>query len=90
MFAVTAMQDDLPKGIVRVHKLPDPALNQLWDSIVLDEAVKHRLVAQALTKVIGPCWPDRAIASRATLPSMAMICPWVTSCKCCTQVSRHF
>jgi pachytene checkpoint protein 2 len=65
---MTLMQDDLPKGIVKVRKLPDPALGELWESIVLDEAVKHRLVAQALTN-----FTVRPQVSRTVLPLHGVI-----------------
>ena len=38
----------LPKGIHRIRPLPDPALGVLWNSIILDEAVKSQLVSQAM------------------------------------------
>jgi AAA+ superfamily predicted ATPase len=37
-----------PKGIQRVRTLPDPALGRLWDSIILDQAIKDQLVSQAM------------------------------------------
>jgi AAA+ superfamily predicted ATPase len=40
--------EELPKGIHRIRKLPDPQLGKLWDSIIVDDAVKSRLVAQAI------------------------------------------
>jgi hypothetical protein len=40
--------DDLPKGIQRSRPLPDPALGVLWDSIILDEALKTQLLSQAV------------------------------------------
>jgi pachytene checkpoint protein 2 len=39
---------NLPKGIHRIRPLPDPALGVLWNSIILDEAVKSQLVSQAM------------------------------------------
>ena len=39
---------DLPKGILRNQALPDPSLGELWDSIVIDEQLKGRLLAQAI------------------------------------------
>jgi SpoVK/Ycf46/Vps4 family AAA+-type ATPase len=38
----------LPKGIQRNRKLPDVALGQLWDSIILDETIKSQLLSQAV------------------------------------------
>jgi SpoVK/Ycf46/Vps4 family AAA+-type ATPase len=40
--------DERPKGIQRVRPLPDPALGDLWDSIVLPEDLKSRLLSQAV------------------------------------------
>ncbi len=34
----------LPKGIHRSWKLPDKSLGDLWDSIVMDEAIKKQLL----------------------------------------------
>lgn len=48
---LAAVQDDdvnRPKGIQRTRRLPDPALGALWDSIILDEALKSQLVSQAV------------------------------------------
>ena len=39
---------DLPKGIQRSRALPDPALGALWESIILDEEIKRRLLSQAV------------------------------------------
>lgn len=39
---------DLPKGIHRLWKLPDPTLGALWDSIILGESQKTQLVSQAV------------------------------------------
>ena len=39
---------NLPKGIHRIRPLPDPALGALWNSIILDEALKSQLVSQAM------------------------------------------
>ncbi len=38
----------LPKGIQRRRSLPDPKLGELWESIILDDAVKKRLLSQAV------------------------------------------
>jgi len=40
--------EELPKGIHRSYILPDTGLSSLWDSIVLDEAIKSRLLSQAI------------------------------------------
>lgn len=46
--AVPANQDELPTGIHRQYDLPDPSLDLLWDSIILDPAIKDRLLNQAV------------------------------------------
>lgn len=45
-----AQNDDLNplKGIQRIYRLPDPNLSLLWDSIILDDAVKDQLLSQAV------------------------------------------
>lgn len=37
-----------PKGIQRTRRLPDAKLGALWDSIILEEALKTQLLAQAV------------------------------------------
>ena len=32
------------KGIQRIRRLPDPTLGALWDSIILDAALKEQLL----------------------------------------------
>ncbi|MDE0505628.1 MAG: AAA family ATPase [Candidatus Poribacteria bacterium] len=39
---------DLPKGIQRIHHLPDPRLGTLWNSIILDDTLKTQLLSQAV------------------------------------------
>ena len=39
---------ELPRGIHAVRALPDPELAVLWDSIVVEDSIKSRLLAQAL------------------------------------------
>jgi len=39
---------NLPKGIHRIRPLPDAALGDLWNSIILDETIKSQLVSQAM------------------------------------------
>lgn len=39
--------EDLPRGISAVRALPDEALNALWESIVVEEEIKDRLLSQA-------------------------------------------
>lgn len=42
--------DDLgrPKGIQRSRRLPEPELGLLWDSIIIEETVKSKLLSQAV------------------------------------------
>lgn len=54
---------DLPKGIHRIWNLPDPELETLWDSIILDEKIKTQLVSQALLN-----FTIRKKVSRTVLP----------------------
>ena len=37
-----------PKGIQRIRRLPDPKLGALWNSIILDDALKTQLLSQAV------------------------------------------
>jgi pachytene checkpoint protein 2 len=39
---------DLPKGIQRSRALPEDALGALWESIILDDALKSQLLSQAV------------------------------------------
>ena len=39
---------DLPKGIHRVWKLPDAGLGAVWNSIIIDPALKDQLLSQAV------------------------------------------
>ena len=39
---------ELPKGIQRSRALPDDALGALWESIILDDALKSQLLSQAV------------------------------------------
>lgn len=43
-----ALHGELPKGIHRFIKLPSQELGELWDSIVLNQAIKDQLVGQAI------------------------------------------
>jgi SpoVK/Ycf46/Vps4 family AAA+-type ATPase len=54
---------ELVKGVQRITKLPDADLSSLWDSIVIDQALKDQLVGQALIN-----FTVRKIVSRAVLP----------------------
>lgn len=51
MNKIAAIRQDeasLPKGIHRSRPLPDAGLGALWDSIILDEALKSQLLSQAV------------------------------------------
>jgi SpoVK/Ycf46/Vps4 family AAA+-type ATPase len=50
MQKLAAVNDDFnrPKGIQRVRRLPDPELGTLWDSIVIQDGLKDRLLSQAM------------------------------------------
>src|SRR5262245_25601733 len=52
---------NLPKGIHRIRPLPDPALGALWNSIILDEALKSQLVSQAMLKFALRGKVDRSV-----------------------------
>lgn len=54
---------ELAKGVQRTIKLPNADLSSLWDSIVMDQAIKDRLVCQALIN-----FTVRKTVSRAVLP----------------------
>lgn len=45
---MTRPHDETPKGIQRIRQLPDPSLGALWDSIIIDETLKQRLLSQAM------------------------------------------
>ena len=40
--------EDRPKGIQRIMSLPNKGLKALWDSIIIEEDQKHRLLSQAV------------------------------------------
>jgi SpoVK/Ycf46/Vps4 family AAA+-type ATPase len=56
-------QTELPKGIQRIAELPQPDLLELWNSIVVDEGVKSRLLSQAIVN-----FTVRPKVSRTVLP----------------------
>ena len=45
---IAANDVDLAKGISAIRALPDPALGNLWDSILVEPALKDRLLSQAM------------------------------------------
>jgi SpoVK/Ycf46/Vps4 family AAA+-type ATPase len=59
---------DLPKGIQRSRSLPDPALGELWNSIVLPDEMKARLLSQAVLN-----FTIRKKVSRTVLPLHGVI-----------------
>ena len=44
---IAANDVDLAKGISAIRALPDPALGYLWDSMLVEPALKDRLLSQA-------------------------------------------
>ena len=59
---------ELPKGIQRSRPLPDPTLGELWDSIVLPDEMKARLLSQAVLN-----FTIRKKVSRTVLPLHGVI-----------------
>jgi len=57
------MNDDFdrPKGIQRVRRLPDPELGTLWESIVIEEGLKERLLSQAVLNFTMRGKVDRSV-----------------------------
>ena len=49
------------KGIQRIRRLPDPTLGALWDSIILDAALKEQLLSQAVLNFTLRTKVDRAV-----------------------------
>ena len=58
----------LPKGIHRSWKLPDKSLGDLWDSIVMDEAIKKQLLSQAIVNFTVRPTVERTPATPISLP----------------------
>jgi pachytene checkpoint protein 2 len=59
---------DLPKGIQKVTNLPDDDLSALWESIVVEEELKVRLLSQAVLN-----FTLRPTMSRTVLPLHGVI-----------------
>jgi len=59
---------DLPRGIQSVRGLPDAELAALWDSIVVEDHIKQRLLGQAVLN-----YTLRPKISRATVPLHGVI-----------------
>lgn len=51
----------LPKGINKAWALPNPKLGALWDSIVIDETSKRKLLAQAVVNFTVRPKVDRSV-----------------------------
>lgn len=60
--------DDLPKGIQKRTALPNAELGALWDSIILDEKIKDRLLSQAILN-----FTIRPRVNRSVLPLHGII-----------------
>lgn len=59
---------NLPKGIHRSWKLPDPTLGALWESIILDDMRKTQLLSQAIVN-----FTVRSKVERSVLPLHGVI-----------------
>lgn len=59
---------DLAKGISAIRILPDPALGELWDSILVESALKDRLLSQAMLN-----FTMRPKVSRTVIPLHGVI-----------------
>jgi AAA+ superfamily predicted ATPase len=67
-FALSAFEAEAPKGIQRVRRLPDAALGDLWDSIIIDPEIKSQLLSQAVLN-----FTIRGKVSRTVLPLHGVI-----------------
>lgn len=65
---VAANDVDLAKGISAVRALPDPALGDLWDSILVESVLKDRLLSQAMLN-----FTMRPKVSRTVIPLHGVI-----------------
>ena len=63
-----AAKDDLPKGIHAQVPLPDKRFEELWNAIIVDEAIQDRLIAQAIVN-----FTVRPKVSRAEVPLHGVI-----------------
>ena len=68
MLARSSQNTNLPKGIQRIWSLPNDSLGALWDSIILDEALKSQLLSQAVLN-----FTLRGKVSRAVIPLHGVI-----------------
>jgi len=53
--------DERPKGIQKIRTLPDAGLGALWDSIIMDDSTKERLLSQAVLNFTMRGRIDRAV-----------------------------
>jgi pachytene checkpoint protein 2 len=51
----------LAKGILRITPLPDPSLGILWDSIIIDPAMKSQCLSQAVLNFTARAKIDRSV-----------------------------
>jgi pachytene checkpoint protein 2 len=65
---VFAAEIELPKGIQSIRPLPDDALGALWTSIILEPAIKQKLLAQAALN-----FSMRGKVSRTVIPLHGVI-----------------
>lgn len=65
---VLAAEIELPKGIQSIRPLPDDALGALWTSIILEPAIKQKLLAQAAMN-----FSMRGKVSRTVIPLHGVI-----------------
>src|SRR5262247_2436583 len=54
-------QFPLPKGIRAIWRLPDESLGALWDSIIIDDDTKKRLLSQAVLNFTVRGKVDRSV-----------------------------
>src|ERR1700681_1992479 len=66
--ALQPSNTNLAKGIQRIRSLPDDDLGDLWNSIILDERLKTKLVSQAVLN-----FTIRGKVSRTVLPLHGVI-----------------
>lgn len=59
---------DLPRGLQAIRPLPDRELSTLWDSIIVEDSIKDRLLAQAVLN-----YTLRPKIKRSTLPLHGVI-----------------
>lgn len=64
----TLQDTDMPKGIHRSWRLPDPKLGAMWDSIILEERLKSQLLSQAVLN-----FTIRGKVDRSVLPLHGVI-----------------